>query len=147
MNCLIILLLLFCCGNGGECGEKACKDCDRDCNRDRCDDNRGNRDRCEDRRDRRDVCRCDDDATCRDAGCGERCDDCGCRERKGDRDCAEDCRDQKCARDDRRDGRRSEDYRRVDSDCCDNRGMRMTPWQDFSGCGRNETCGCEENNK
>lgn len=127
MNCFIILLLLFCCGNNGVGG---------DCNR--CEDKRG----CEGQREGCDrVCRerCDD--AC---GCMSRCDEgCECRER-AERECAGNCRDQRCARDDRRDDRRSEDCRRSDSDCCDNRGMRMSPWQDFSGCGRSETCGCEE---
>lgn len=88
MNCFIILLLLFCCGNNGV---------GRGCDNDRCDDKRG----CEGRRDD-----CERRERCEDA-CGrmKRCDE-GCERRE--------------------------------------RAERMSPWQDFSGCGRSETCGCEE---
>lgn len=121
MNCLIILFLLFCSGNNGMCGERSCRD--KGC-RERCDRDERRGDRCDRERDCRDavrVERCDRDCDRRNDNRTECCDECDRRERRTDRECVEDCRDQRGARDFR------------------------SPWQDFSGSGRNnDVCGCEE---
>ncbi len=153
MNCIWVLLLLFCC-NGNRCGMMNCGNmCDNDCDdnrgirgdRDNCDDRRSCDGNCDDRRNRNDRDNCDD-----------RC-DCDDRRNRDDRDNCDDRR----SRNDRKDGddwRRRDERRNEREDCgCDNnasmRTERIVP-PDFRSFGRGdnydrrndsrcETCGCE----